>query len=230
MTEGEAPEERSDRKRRDVLAAARRRFMVEGYASTGMEQVARDASVSTATLYSYFPSKAELFQHVIDDAADSFSRLITDTATVRGDSTTQLRAFAYAYANFMADPLARSVFRLVAAERRRFEPVARRFFERGRTDFGGTLISILDRLRGEGLVRIEKLSWAAGQLMGMIEHPTFLIPLVTGDEHKAERPIEDICDEAVRTFLARYGTAKADGLWEQASHAPRAVESVSPEL
>lgn len=204
--------------------------MIEGYASTGMEQVARDASVSTATLYSYFPSKADLFQHVIEDAAGSFSRLITETAAVRGDSAAQLRAFAYAYANFMADPLSRSVFRLVAAERRRFEPVARHFFERGRSDFGGTLISILERLRGEGRVKIDKLSWAAGQLMGMIEHPTFLVPLVTGDEHKAERPIEDICDEAVRTFLARYGVAQSWELWEQAGALPRRVDGASAEL
>src|SRR5260370_20625350 len=46
----EGPEQRSERKRLDILAAARKRFMVEGYASTGMEQVPRAASVSTATL------------------------------------------------------------------------------------------------------------------------------------------------------------------------------------
>ena len=207
MTLNDDLEQRSERKRRDILTAARRRFMVEGYASTGMEAVAREATVSTATLYSYFPSKADLFQHVVEDAAGAFSHHITEVTHSGGDGIAQLRAFAAAYARFMAEPFVRSVFRLVAAERRRFEPVARYFFERGRTDFGGTLITILKRLETEGLVRIEKPSWAAGQLMGMIEHPTFLVPMVTGDEARAARSLEEIADDAVDTFLARYGAA-----------------------
>ncbi|HWE47553.1 MAG TPA: TetR/AcrR family transcriptional regulator [Caulobacteraceae bacterium] len=207
MTANDDHELRSERKRKDILSAARRRFMIEGYASTGMEAVAREATVSTATLYSYFPSKADLFQHVIEDAAGSFSAHISEVTRSGGDGVSQLRAFTHAYARFMSEPFVRSVFRLVAAERRRFETVARYFFERGRTDFGGTLIHILKRLEDEGLVHVEKPSWAAGQLMGMIEHPVFLVPMVTGDETHAARGLEAIADDAVNTFMARYGTA-----------------------
>lgn len=196
---------RSERKRRDVLDAARRRFMTEGYASTGMEAVARDAGVSTATLYAYFPSKADLFNVVVEDAAEAFLRRIDETAQVQGDGAAQLRAFTLAYARFISDPFVRAVFRLVAAERRRFESVARRFYNRLREEFGGVLIAILRRLEAEGRVRTAKPSWAAGQLMGMIEHPTFLAPLAAGDDAPIERPLEDICEDAVQTFLARYG-------------------------
>jgi AcrR family transcriptional regulator len=231
MSLTDEPELRSDRKRRDILDAARKRFMVEGYASTGMETVARDATVSTATLYSYFPSKADLFQHVVDDAANAFSQHINEIRVHPGDAIEQLREFAFAYGTFMADPFVRSVFRLVAAERRRFEGVARHFFDRARNDLGGTLIAILKRLQAEGVVRIEKKSWAAGQLMGMIEHPTFVVPMVTGDETRAERTVAQICDDAVETFLARYGVSACAGdLREQARPRPRAVESFTPEL
>ena len=44
-------EERSDRKRRAILAAARGLFVKDGYAGAGMEAVARVANISTATLY-----------------------------------------------------------------------------------------------------------------------------------------------------------------------------------
>jgi AcrR family transcriptional regulator len=209
MSANDDHELRSERKRRDILEAAKRRFMTEGYASTGMEAVAREATVSTATLYSYFPSKADLFQHVVEDAAGSFSGHIEEVAQAGDDSLTQLRGFALGYARFMAEPFVRAVFRLVAAERRRFETVARYFFERGRTDFGGALIGIIKQLDAEGLVRVEKPSWAAGQLMGMIEHPTFLVPMVTGDETHAQRSLEEISHDAVETFLARYGTEEA---------------------
>jgi hypothetical protein len=42
--------------------------------------------------------------------------------------------------------------------------------------------------------------------MGMVEHPVFFMPLVTGDEVQSERTPEQIASEAVETFLARYGT------------------------
>ena len=41
--------------------------------------------------------------------------------------------------------------------------------------------------------------------MGMIEHPLFFVPLVTGDEVRVRRTNAEVADEAVETFLARYG-------------------------
>jgi indole-3-glycerol phosphate synthase len=53
-------------------------------------------------------------------------------------------------------------------------------------DIGATLIGILkDHQARGGLTNIQKPSWAAGELMGMIEHPVFFVPMVTGDEVKA---------------------------------------------
>jgi AcrR family transcriptional regulator len=211
MAVAEGLDQRSERKRRDILDAARKHFMREGYASAGMEAVARDACVSTATLYSYFPSKADLFRRVIADISDSFSQVINETVAVEADSPVgQLRRFAHAYGRFMSDRFVRSVFRLVVAERRRFSDVAGYFYGRARADFGGNLIGILERLRAEGVIEVAKPSSAAGQLMGMIEHPTFVVPMVVGDETLTERPVEEICDEAVDTFLARYAVRRPE--------------------
>ena len=53
-------------------------------------------------------------------------------------------------------------------------------------------------------MKVDKPSWAAGQLMGMIEHPVFFVPLVTGDDVVTERAPRAIAEDAVETFLARY--------------------------
>jgi len=42
-------------------------------------------------------------------------------------------------------------------------------------------------------------------LMGMIEHPVFFVPMVTGDEVRTTRTVACIVEETVETFLARYG-------------------------
>lgn len=199
---------RHDPRRTAIVRHARRWFMTVGYAGARIEPIAREAGVSTATLYSWFPSKADLFNAVIRDAAEDFAHQMERVRTASGPARAQLTLFAMAYAEFMSDPFVRSVFRLVMAERPRFRDVAMGFFEKGRSDFGGPLIAALRTLVERGELRIEKTSWAAGQLMGMIEHPVFFMPLVTGDEVHAARPSAQIAADAVETFLARYG---ADG-------------------
>ena len=191
-----------------MLESARKHFMHGGFADTGIEMVARDARVSTATLYDLFPGKTQLFHAVIEDAGEDFSRRIATVTAAEDDLMDRLKSFACAYARFMSDPFVRAVFRLVAAERRRFTPVAQGFYDRGRADFGGVLMAILVGLEQEGRLSVPKKATAAGQLMGMIEHPTFLIPMVTGGEVEPSRTPEQIALEALETFLARYGTGK----------------------
>ncbi|WP_420471032.1 TetR/AcrR family transcriptional regulator C-terminal domain-containing protein [Brevundimonas sp. FT23042] len=195
-----------DAKRRLILRYARDAFMADGYAGARIEPIAREAGVSTATLYALFAGKAELFNAVIDDAAALFSSQMARVRACDGDARKRLTSFAQAYADFMGDGFVRSVFRLVMAERSRFEDTARRFFEKGRGEFGLTLIGILKdhQARGE-LKNIDKASWAAGELMGMIEHPVFFVPLVTGDEVKAARTHAEVVAHAIETFMARYG-------------------------
>ena len=195
-----------DARRDTIVREARRHFMAQGYASTRIEPIARAASVSTATLYAYFPSKGHLFEAVIEDAAEDFSRQMETVRMADGPARELLTGFALAYARFMGDAFVRSVFRLVMAERPRFREVALRFFDKGRSGFGKPLIAALTTLAERGEIRFDKPSWAAGQLMGMIEHPVFFMPLVTGDEVQAQRDPEQIAADAVETFLARYGT------------------------
>lgn len=194
-----------DPKRQAIIRHARKAFVSDGYAATKIEPIAREAGVSTATLYALFDGKAQLFSAVIDDAADDFARQMAQVRAVDGDARQQLTSFAQAYADFMSDRFVRAVFRLVMAERPRFQAVALRFFEKGRAEFGATLIGILIALSKSGaLVPIERPSWAAGHLMGMIEHPVFFVPLVTGDEIMVRRSNGEVVEDAVETFLARY--------------------------
>lgn len=193
-------------KRQAILRHARKAFVNEGYAATRIEPIAREAGVSTATLYTLFDGKAGLFSAVINDAADDFAQQMARVGAIEGDARQQLTRFAEAYAGFMSDPFVRAIFRLVMAERPRFQAVALRFFEQGRAAFGGTLIGILVTLSKSGALRpIDRPSWAAGHLMGMVEHPVFFVPLVTGDEIKVRRSNAVVVEDAVETFLARYG-------------------------
>lgn len=205
MSDSTAQASFPDPKRAAILKQARRAFVSEGYAGAKVEPIAREAGVSTATLYALFDGKAELFTAVIEDAANDFERLMGHVRFSTGPARERLTYFAATYARFMGDPFIRSVFRLVMAERPRFRDVAMRFFNRGKSDFGGVLMQALREMDERGEMRIARPSWAAGQLMGMIEHPVFFMPLVTGDEVRPVRDADQIAADAVETFMARYG-------------------------
>ena len=61
-------ERRAAETRAAVIDAARRLFLSEGWAATGMREVATAAGVSTETVYAYFSSKRGLLQAVLDVA------------------------------------------------------------------------------------------------------------------------------------------------------------------
>ncbi|MDO9337742.1 MAG: TetR/AcrR family transcriptional regulator [Caulobacter sp.] len=197
---------RSARKRRDIMQAGQSVFLREGYSGAGMEVVAREASVSTATLYAHFPGKGDLFVAVVESAVRNLAHDIEETLDFPGAARERLLAFSHAYARFYTDPLSRAVFRLVIAERRRFTELADHFRNRSRHALGGNAITLIGQLVEEGLLKVEKPAWAAGQLLGMLEHATLVFGLVAGDDVLPRRPIDDICADAVDTFLARYGT------------------------
>lgn len=194
------------RKRAEILEAARRRFIGEGYAGAGMEAIARDAGISTATLYDQFSSKAELFRCVAGEAVEMVSGAAAAAAGARGDRSALLNAFAIGYARLLTDPAAQMLIRVFAAEPRRFEAEAREFWTRGREAFVGELTAVLERLGGEGRLFAARPAAAAGQLLGMVEHAALVGPVLAGEPVPPPRFLEQACAEAVATFLARYGS------------------------
>ena len=199
-------DEASGDKRRVILDAARDRFLKDGFTKAAMEKVARAAQISTATLYAHFPSKTELFHNVILDSAEDFAGTMRAVRLDGGRPCERIQAFTRGYARFLADPFVRAVLRLTAAERDRIPDAARDVYERGKREVGGPLIAALEAMSAEGELKVASAHQAAGQLMGMIEHPLLLSALMLGDGHQIQRDVDHIADEAVRTFMARYGT------------------------
>lgn len=196
---------RTERKRSLILVAAKTIFARDGYSQAGMEQVARDAGVSTATLYAHFPSKAELFRVVVEAAIENHAVAVQQAVLVDGAPRARLEAFATTYAAYYCDPSSRALFRMVTAEHRRFPGIARHFRDHGRAELGGVAVALVRDLADQGALRTEKPTRAAGQLQGMIEHATLLLGLIEGDEVQPSRSPVEIADDAVETFLARYG-------------------------
>ena len=64
----------ADATRRLLLAAARRRFALDGYSSTTVRDIAADAGVNVALINRYFTSKEGLFEACLTHVAVQFDR------------------------------------------------------------------------------------------------------------------------------------------------------------
>lgn len=195
--------QRLERKRIEILAAAQRRFIEDGYAGAGMEAVARDTAISTATLYDHFSSKAELFRCVALSAIEAFSA--PPAPSSRGDRAALLTAFAESYALFLGNPAVQMVVRVYIGEPRRFAEVATAFETLGCAAYRRALLDLVRRLDDEGRLATPDPAAAAAQLMGMIEHVALMAPLLGLPSGEADRGLSRACVEAVTTFLARWG-------------------------
>lgn len=87
--------EQADRTRQLIGAAARQRFLANGWSGTSVRSVAAEAGVSEATVYAVYGSKAGLARSLVDlvDADAGLPRLLTALRRAEGDPAAQLAAF-----------------------------------------------------------------------------------------------------------------------------------------
>ena len=200
---------RAEIKRRAIISTARRLFLNDGFDGTRMEVLAKEARVSTATIYSYFPNKDHVLLAIIREALDELIQDYVVAEHIDGDVRTRLNTVTLAYARLLSDPTARALYRIFAAERlaseRRRPSGAAELFERWMAiEQRGALLGLLQKLAAEGALEVEDLDTATSQLLSMIEHPILTAAMDWSDGGVA-RPLEDVCEAAVDTFLARYG-------------------------
>lgn len=118
-------------KRRQILDAAGKLFLAEGYAAISMDAIARVAGVSKATLYAYFPGKDALFGAMVSERCAAMlaqNRFVGDHDAPLPEALRRLIEF---WLRFLINPEVVGTYRTVLAEGARFPDLARAFFEAG---------------------------------------------------------------------------------------------------
>ena len=152
--------------RRDaILAVAAHYFLGHGYSATTMSAIAASLGGSKGTLWSYFPSKEELFTAVIDTVTTTFRQQLSETLNANGDIEPALRNFCRQLLNKVASPDAIALHRLVVAEAGRFPEIGKIFYERAPRLTIALLADYLASAMERGLLRPDDPTDAAYFLM-----------------------------------------------------------------
>jgi AcrR family transcriptional regulator len=92
----------SDERREQLVARATELFATHGYEELSMSRIAREAGISKALLYHYFPSKSQLFATALTAAADDL-RKRTEPVDPSGPPVEQVTASLEAFLRWVDD-------------------------------------------------------------------------------------------------------------------------------
>lgn len=118
-------ERRKEARPQELLAAALDLFVERGFASTRLEDVARQAGVSKGTLYLYFANKEELFKAVVRDSIVPVIGAAEDSiAGFDGHSADLLRSVIGGWWQRIGATKASGIPKLMMAEAANFPDIA----------------------------------------------------------------------------------------------------------
>lgn len=170
-------------KRAQIIAVAREHFFEKGFEGASMSAISAQLGGSKRTLWSYFPSKEELFSAVVEDTAAGIRGGIDFSGA--GDSPLdQLTHLSRTIIERMTAPIAVQMFRLISPMAERNPELVRVFFERGprrtqksiaeylRTNFGDLLWTDDYVQAGDDLVGLAASNFHFESLWGLKNPPT----------------------------------------------------------
>ena len=195
---------RKGRKFDQVLEGARTVFLRDGFDGASVDDIAREAGVSKATLYSYFPDKRLLFTEICNTECRRQTDLAEAQIDIAAPVETQLTFAAERLVGFLVSELGRNMCRLMMSEAGRFPELADRFYRNGPGLVHERLVHHMRHLAGAGLLRIEDFDLAAIQFAQLCKgplHERMIFGMGPPDAAELARIIRG----AVEMFMARYG-------------------------
>jgi len=200
---------RRGRKFDQVLEGARAVFMASGYEGASVDEIARVAGVSKATLYSYFPDKRLLFLEVVRVECRRQVDEARKVVDIDASPEVVLRYAARRIVDFYTSEFGRNVHRIAVAESARFPELGREFYKSGPAFAREQLGEFLQACCDAAVLDIADVDLAADQFVmlchaNLADRVTFNVQTDFSDAE-----IERVVGGAVATFLARYGIRTA---------------------
>ena len=196
---------RKGRKFDQVLDGARAVFMKDGFEGASVDDIAKTAGVSKATLYSYFPDKRLLFAEVAK--CECYRQADTALELINEDMLPAqvLRDAGQRMIEFFISEFGLSMFRICTAESGRFPELGKRFYESGPQLVRERLVEYFRIAVDKGQLEITDFDLAADQFAELCK-VSFFPSLLCGVKTTFTKAETDrVLDGAVEMFMARYG-------------------------
>src|SRR6516164_7943507 len=118
-------------KAESVLAAAKRAFLAAGFGAVSMDTIAREASVSKATVYAHFAGKEELFGAVIERECERYFARFSEGELDPRDVRASLTVLGRRFLELLLSPDGIALYRIIVGEVTRFPRLGEVFWRAG---------------------------------------------------------------------------------------------------
>jgi AcrR family transcriptional regulator len=164
-----------------LVAAGRRLFGTRGFAATSVEDIARDARVTTGALYHHFPTKAAVFESVFEQV---HADLLEASLQAAGQATDAIGLLTAGFGAFLDAVLEAEVQRIVITDAPAVLGLARFTELDERYAFAAT-VAELEAANEAGVLRVADPPTLARLLFGALTRAGLLI--ASSAEPKATR-------------------------------------------
>jgi TetR/AcrR family transcriptional regulator, regulator of autoinduction and epiphytic fitness len=195
-------------KRDEVLDAAVRAFLEGGYSGTTLEQIAREAQVSTATVFKHYRTKADIFGAIMSRVFGNDDPS-TWPPVMSSDPVEALTQIGRQYAATLRDARIRALFRVMIAEVPRFPELGQQLYERGKAPYLQRVEEHLKREVAAKRLAIPDVKLATRQFLGMINDVVFWPHMLVMDLPDSDAEATRVIRGAARTLCAAYGAERS---------------------
>ena len=200
---------RAARKRVQIQRAAVGPFLRDGYAGTGIDDIAAAARISKQTLYKHFASKEELFLSIIHDTVGEVLDELFHRIDARLEGTANLEqellALASRYIGLIMRPELLALRRLVIGEAGRFPQIGDVWWREGPARFTGELAPQLKRLADEGQLTLDDPVLAAAHFNWLVLSIPLNAAMFCPSREFTQEELQHYAAAGVRAFIAAYG-------------------------
>lgn len=215
---------RKTRKTKQIVDGAKAVFREQGFGGASVDEIARRAGVSKATVYAHFDDKQGLFAAAIQDEANSSKAWMSDFPSIEAaiaealepeehpsgklNSERIVRFVVGRFLRFLLSPTPRANYRIVVAESSRFPELGQLLWTYGPEAGLARMASFLSEVAEHGLLDIEDPHEASRVLCDLVDGHLSRKVRMGALKEVPEETIEAEIDAISKIFLRLYSPEK----------------------
>lgn len=196
---------RRGRKFDQVVEGARSLFLTDGFERASVDDIARAAGVSKATLYSYFPDKRLLFVEVMKSECNRLAQGAIHDIDFDAPVREVLTKAGTTIFDVLLSDFGLQMFRISISESQNFDGLGPQYYDCGPALIVSILVGYFEKAESEGLLNIEDKELAAHQFCELCKTWAFPRKTLHVQDVITDADRNRVVDSAVDMFLARYG-------------------------
>ncbi len=194
---------KSESKRKQILEAATVLFTEQGYSSTSMDLIAKNAGVSKQTVYSHFGNKDELFAASIKQKCDSYH--MTEISVADASEPEEiLFVLAKRFLAMLTSKEALAIHKICAYESKSYPQLSELFYQEGPERIANEVAQLMADFNNKKQLNIAEPKFAALQFLNMAKGECWMRVEFNTEKQISEQEIDLYLKSSIAMFIKGY--------------------------